>query len=421
MNKFVLVLITLLVGQNIWATKSLRLDDANDPDFILSSNELYSETAGDGTIITSPFKVYIPINPGTQGTGNQTEYHLFGSSIPGIANTALPIYLDLTSTISGETNMDVYLAFRDSSDTDFEVIKSYGYTLSASTDFGSTSISFNINELCSTSSLDCSSLDDTTGDSYTSEDLVLYFFLATNGSLAVGSSFDPTDTSYNDGIYFEANLSNRIYTSSDLTLALNSIDKGDSTLTLNYSGDTIADFKEVAVYQGITTGSVAWSNSGGNKLSAEDEFPAETDASILVGNLSNDTSYTLAVSFIDKYLFASVISNSLSETPTLIDAFLEKEQCYLLSAGFQESHYVIDYFKMLRDNYLLHNYYGKIFVNFYYATAPNYTRMIYNSPILSQVVRLFGYLAYYVFQFWTLIAAPILFLISRKIMLAKRR
>jgi len=416
MKKLILILVTLFTTQNILATVTVRVDDSSDPDFFLGSNELTSESAGDGSIISAPFKVYIPVNT---SDSDQVKYHLFGSNIPLVSDdtSALAISVDLTSTISSETDLDLYLAIRNSSDTDFRVIKSYGYDISSSTDFSTAQATFTMRDLClQTDIITCSNLS--TGNS-SSVEQIYYFFMRERNSVSEGDSVDLSDATNQGGVFFKAFFSNKL--NDTFTITLNPIVKGDSSLVLPYSAtSTISNFKEVAVFNGVTPDSTDLAGSGGSRISEDGEFPAVISANIRANDLINDQSYTLAVAFVDKYLFASKLSNTQTEAPSKIDTFLEKEQCYLLSAGFQESHYVIDYFKMIRDSYLLQSSWGKIFVNFYYSTAPSYTRMIYTSPVLSQIVRFFGYLAYFIFNFWMLVATPIIILISRKLMLAKR-
>ncbi len=421
MKKLSIILISFLIGHSAFATKTVRLDDSNDPDFFLGSNELTSESSGDGTVVSSPYKVYIPVLPSTSNSPDRADYHLFGNNIPTVTDTSLPIYVDLTTGISSETDLDLFLAIRNSSDTDFRVIKKYNYSLDSDTDFSSTQISFDMLDLCQeTDIFDCTSLADGSSDS--SGEQIFYFFLRTNGEVTEGDTVDLSEDANKSGVFFKALFSNKVYERADLPISLDKITKGDATLKLTYSASsTISNFKEVAVFSGVTTGEVAFANSGSTKISDDGEFPATAEASIDIGNLDNDTTYTLAVAFVDKFLFATALSDAKSEQPTKIDVFLEKNQCYLLSAGFQEDHFVIDYFKMIRDNYLLHTVPGKLFVEFYYSTAPQYTRAIYSSPIISQVVRFFGYLAYYIFRFWSLLALPIIFILSRKIMLAKRQ
>ena len=47
------------------------------------------------------------------------------------------------------------------------------------------------------------------------------------------------------------------------------------------------------------------------------------------------------------------------KTPESIINFLDKESCYFVSAGFKDSHYVLDYFRWFRDHVLLKFSLGK--------------------------------------------------------------
>ena len=112
--------------------------------------------------------------------------------------------------------------------------------------------------------------------------------------------------------------------------------------------------------------------------------------------LSNATLYHVTLGYVDKWQFVTKLPVSKSETPESIINFLEKESCYFISAGFKESHYVLDYFRWFRDNVLLKFSLGKAFVNVYYETAPHYAlKYIYPSETLSFLIRTFSYILYF--------------------------
>ena len=117
-------------------------------------------------------------------------------------------------------------------------------------------------------------------------------------------------------------------------------------------------------------------------------------------NLSNGTTYTLSTALVNKYQFSTKTSTTSSGEPLEIQALLESQACYLVSAGFQKEHYVLDYFRSIRDNYLLKFEPTKKLVDFYYATAPAYAPVIYKSPKLSLIVRSLSYGMYFFLKFF---------------------
>ena len=137
---------------------------------------------------------------------------------------------------------------------------------------------------------------------------------------------------------------------------------------------------------------------------------------ITVGNLTNGDTYNLSFSKVNKFLFLSNISNSKVGAPQDIQTFLDEQGCYLLSAGFQTNHYVLDYLRDIRDQYLIKVSWGRDLVSFYYNTAPDYTSFIIESPVLSFIMRAMGYFIYFIFKFWYFLAIlPIGFVVRRKI------
>ena len=99
----------------------------------------------------------------------------------------------------------------------------------------------------------------------------------------------------------------------------------------------------------------------------------------------------------------SDLSASLVGSPQNIETFLEEQSCYLLSAGFQNDHYVLDYFRKFRDEVLMHHPVGQWLVKAYYHTSPKYAHYIYKSHLLSAVVRFLGHIIYFIFKYWFII------------------
>ena len=135
---------------------------------------------------------------------------------------------------------------------------------------------------------------------------------------------------------------------------------------------------------------------------SEEEKFSPVEGSWDVQDLENEKKYYLAIMVVDKYQMASPLSNFVEAAPDEIVAFIQKQSCYLLSAGFGRRHFVIDYFKNWRDHFLQKFALGRWFIHWYYATAPHYTPYIYQHRPVQLVVQGLGYSAYFLIRFWPL-------------------
>jgi hypothetical protein len=115
-------------------------------------------------------------------------------------------------------------------------------------------------------------------------------------------------------------------------------------------------------------------------------------------NLVNGNTYNLAVVLANKYLFTTKIGSTQTGTPQEIEVFLKEQQCYFLSAGFQDHHFVLNYFRQFRDEVLNLSSPGRFLVNFYYETAPQYTHYIFNNPNIALFFRGLGHGLYWIFN-----------------------
>lgn len=246
-------------------------------------------------------------------------------------------------------------------------------------------------------------------------------FLYLSDSLESGTEVEDNDL----GLYVELKLSNKI---PENIYTIERVGRGDNSLIFNVSGggeitEMGDDFLNMVVFQydGVNEEpSLAFGNSPAEFFSSiinddeEDTINQEEvdDGEIKVFNLTNGTSYNFSFSKINKYLFLSNLSVSKVGTPQDIQTFLDEQACYLLSAGFQTDHFVLDFFRSFRDRVLLSTDLGNKFVQFYYDTAPSYTHLILRSEKLSFIVRTMGYFLYFIFKFWWLLAIlPLVFLV----------
>ncbi len=409
MLKFVLLTFIAFILCLQAKAQTLTLSDTDSPRAWINNGSTAQVVAdspsGDGTSSSAPTTVYIPVN------NNLTSANF---SILATPAAKMPLYSSgWTGNISVELNANnttgtdyyLYAAVQDSGST-YKLIRTIGDLIPHNTNVDHT-FWFTMEDFCNVAN--CAN------NSITTLEKSVFFFLASSqpaASLSVDSL---------TGQYFKFKFSSVV---NSQVISLNDLRRGDERLVMEYSnGPVLNDFYEVVVfsYTDTTATKVAATYSA---ISAQGSIIQNSEASDMgttgyytVKNLQNGVKLNLALAFVDKFQFATSFSSSRMATPEQIDVFLEKQGCYLLSAGFQEEHYVLDYFKKFRNEVLLKSSAGKNFVSFYYGTAPKYTPYIYNSPLLSALVRTCAYILYFIFNFFPYLMIlslfPLFFLLRR--------
>jgi hypothetical protein len=238
---------------------------------------------------------------------------------------------------------------------------------------------------------------------------------STPGNVPFTLSADPSSSG--TGLLFNLRLSANILTPSFQT---SGIHRGDTSLALDYNGAATAgsfDSTE-GLWRAIIINAPGIYSSE-TDLKAVLPTPTlcdlkevrPTPSCYIVGpnvvllagtisayNLVNGNSYNLAVVLANKYKFTTKVGNTQPGTPQEIEVFLREQQCYFLSAGFQDHHFVLNYFRHFRDEVLNSTRLGRVLVNFYYETAPQYTHHIFNNPQIALFFRGLGHSLYWVFN-----------------------
>ncbi len=205
------------------------------------------------------------------------------------------------------------------------------------------------------------------------------------------------------GIYFEYIMSNVV--SPDPIPSITTVAKGDGRVNIKYTGKGIQQMKDVIAvkYEGPpgatpTNPNYAEVLMDGGSIASYDNGTNPSGSVILKG-LQNNTEIWSRVAYIDFWGFATYFSNDASQIPESIQTFLQEKECYLLSAGFQKEHFILEYFRDFRDKFLLERAWGRTFVQWYYDTAPYYAKNIYNNDLLRFVIRSSAYLAYFIMRY----------------------
>ena len=431
--KLLTILILIFICSTLNAADSVRI---NDPSNLILTGTIsgFSFTlgsdspSGDGTSESAPAKAYLPIQ---SGLSNQL-YSTILKVTPGlgslydIASASQYVSFPLLMTI-GSTAKYLYVAVRGgASGTSYYVS---GKSASTYSNLSSSLINFSINpkDICKSVIVNNISTvcNATTGAlDHASISSVLFkpmlYFFVTDQVLAVDgtSVIDPANANYSGGVYFESQMSNKIFTSTDLVVSLSALRKGDARLLGTFSASSTMDstlFKKVIVYQYTDTSTPILGNLPIGSASAgalmNNDISTEQSGDFTFSGLTNSQSYKISLAFEDKFLFATTLSASQAGTPTEIQELLKKQACYLLTAGFGEEHYIISFFREYRDQVLANSWIGRKFIKVYYSSAPHYAVIIYQSQWMRLGVRSAAYLLYFFFHFyWAILLVCLIFL-----------
>lgn len=421
--KWISVLFFLFLVSVAQAADSVRI---YEPDSLVVNGDtsgifsLYvDEPSGDATSESAPAKVYVPFDinktNGIRGyyylnsASNATPYSLFlydtdtGNATPGSYVIKYPL-----SITNGSTAKYIYAAIKLPTSGNYKVVARTASTYVNITNY---SVNFDLSpqKVCEVSVAEtpnCSNFDVSGTVTEIPKSFYVYFFLSDNSTL-INTPITPSSYS---GVYFQLMMSNRVYTSSELTLSLASLRRGDERVTGSFTNTvTMEDFKKTMafVHSGAACAANSTLSSCTGNLSSDSVASSQSGEFTLAG-LTNGSPVTISVVLIDKYGFSSVVSNSNSATPTDIEDLLKKQNCFLLTAGFGEEHFVIDYFRNYRDTILSKSIPGRIFIKYYYKYAPKFALSIYNNSEIRAMIRVLGYTLYGLFNYYYILILVIL-------------
>ena len=221
---------------------------------------------------------------------------------------------------------------------------------------------------------------------------MVFFSRENETSLGIGATIDLA--TYPNGMYVEVNLSNQI--NPNILTTITNVRQGDKRAFLEYTSNqafTGGKFVRVIERPASTTAETIGSTSG--TLNGREQSYLQ-NSEFAVTDLVNGQAYNFSVLFIDNYNFTTKLSPTASATPQLIEELLKKEACFLLTAGFGEEHFIIDYFRNFRDTILAKTYLGRAFINVYYELAPKYALIIYQHEGLRAMIRGTAYVVYFI-------------------------
>jgi len=288
----------------------------------------------------------------------------------------------------------------------FRVLKFLG-VIPGDTSFSQQSIS--IRDLCTTTGeLDCSSLDKDVAPSAAAKSVGLHFFLS---DIELNEN-DPYTPAADNGVFYQINLSTKV--SDDRVINLTELQKGDSQLIADYNGFSMNDIRGLYATAenkgpGLCSGVVDASIKTETLLSLNKDFDDLIDLETVlflgqkkVEGLLNDNCYEIRLFQCNLYGFCSYASQSYQNTPEAIEALLKKQACFFFTAGFGREHYIVNYFQKWRNQVLRKFWLGRVFISWYYKTAPQYTPYILKTPWLQKTIQGVAYLLYGLIKLWWL-------------------
>lgn len=350
----------------------------------------YEASSSDGTSVSSPSQAWLPFKNVSGQENNVTISNK--NLVPNIGTIGAAQFQTLLR-VTNTTGSDrfLYAAVQDpSNSSNYLIVSSANGPFSNNNSIVLGWQNVLLVNLCN--AVDCTNLQ--TGTT-AKKNVNLYYFLDSQSNRGLLDSVTPSG--FPDGVFLKLNMSVAI-PSSDVRL--NDLRRGDGRLTASFTGSTISEHRRtLAVVNNQTSGmndgdtiQTVLAISGSEIIDLES---TATSGEVTIKPLVNGVTYEVALLFEDKYQLATRISEPRTETPQAIEALLEKQACYILSAGFGQKHFITDYFRKLRDKVLFKTALGTSFVDWYYKTAPRYAPYIYSSPALAFVVRCFAFMTWF--------------------------
>lgn len=450
------LILPLIFSTQILFAQTYKVLRASAGDNTLAATSVFFEATNDGDTESTPFIAYFPVDPVTAGN-QQIKNTIFST------NTAHPLpqitrnsgsfngafnqnpYISLIVNNNSNSTLKAYVYYKNTSGTwtkakpvSYEGDGYYTNTVGSYSDF---TLSYKIKDLCESASTCHSDINNFATDTTDSTDLETTYvtlYVLMTGTIQTSSTIDPTTSGVDDGKFVKVRFSSKLPTPRPSMTNIN-LERGDAQLTINFTSEVLSTGTELNhktlflnSASAVTDDSSLLDGNGGANLPATCVLtsainsptanasncyllvPYQKSGPATVSNLVNEQTYDLSVAQVNKFFFTTTLSASGRGRPQEIQGFIKEQQCFFLSAGFGQKHFVLDYFRNFRDRYLLKNYIGQKVVAFYYDFAPQYTHFIYQSKTNSFIVRILGYSLYFIFKFWFMMLLPIIIFLGIK-------
>ena len=364
-----------------------------------------------GTTSGGAAQAWCPIDDGP--ADNRSRNHVFvrySSLVPSLSSsTRAVLRVALTVDNSGDRveRASLYAASSLEDGGGHTVVGKYGGVFALEEKRDRVFLTFGMQALCNEGAINCNELFED-GEVNDSASTRLYFFLAPEDEYRVGSTVSNLDDDINGGgVYLNLYLSDRAIDEdeNDRSVSVTGVNPGDEQLLVSYERSPINDFLDMRlIYQtralNEDDSTVGHYLSQGVEYDVAEDIPADhREGVIRARGLTNNREYYIWAVAVNRYLMASRISDQRTGMPLQAAEILTGEgesPCYLLTAGFQENHLVLRYFRWIKDNILAHFSLGQDLIRLYYTTAPTYALRVYEHPLLAFFVR-FGAICLFFF------------------------
>ena len=335
----------------------------------------------DGKSEENAIQVYVPM--GTESNKNFFIGPLLPQTLSSVTATG-SLEFHLSIDVEGEEELYLHTLLKSATGE----VEVFPPSVPLSADRDSYKVAVSLNQLCS-GPLDCTPFHESSV--MRDRDVSILFLLSDTEHLPNGLN----EADYEVKLWYKATVSNRIET--DREILLKNIFKGDKRLFLDYEGFDFASMDSVYAYVienpsshcaiGDAEGSIPYSerHSKGYLVDLE-RMETEHSAAPLKG-LENGHCHAVRVGFVNKFGFASKFSRRLTSTPERIEVLLDKQACFLLTAGWGREHPVVDFFRHFRDKVLRIFPMGRFLIDIYGQISPRLAPFILKDEALAKKIR----------------------------------
>ena len=351
-----------------------------------------------GTTPSGAASAYCPIDDGT------TKNHVFtrySNLVPNLENgtSTLRFFLAVDNSREGSDEAAfLYAAARRRDENRYIVVARSVRSFSAGQRANQVGITLEMSELCDMNAVDCGSFSN--GGMNDQATVQIYFFLAPQSEYSVRNDIDIDDDINSGGVYLNLYLSDALINEDAVSIA--NLAPGDEQIIISYRKNRINDFHDMRIlYQTETEGKLVPGSPVGPYLAANVSYDVAEDVTIdqrrgviRARGLKNNVDYYIGIVATNRYLISSKVATTddndyITPLGALEVLSLEGDApCYILSAGFGEEHFIVDYFRFLRDHLLAPTAPGQALIRLYYHWAPPWALFIKKHPLLAFTLRL---------------------------------
>lgn len=375
--------------------------------------------SGSATSPSNAHEAYIPLFSDGGGI-NQQDYTILDPGVMPFVNASdeLIAYtrLQVIGSNTSSVTKEVFVAVQNESTYNVVALTSNPSNIASAQNDRLFNLTLDLALLCDESPSRCSTLLSSQSDGNRQQTFKSYFFLAEEGSYVPGDSISPG--SYN-GFYIDFLFSDRVPNGH---LKIDRLARGDGRLVAEYSvGSTFSQMGSGLRHALLI---VDYNDNGSNGCNL-DTCPASNiqrplgpaligeDARVVkvedeyrelagrygIEGLKNGQVYAISLALVNRFQFASNLSQYQIQMPLQIEQLLEASSCFIVTAGFGYHHPIVQSFQKFRDQKLRGTQRGELFIATYYRFSPAIAQVVLTHPWLQRYIQLQTYLLYYLSRY----------------------